>query len=276
MSSVLGATPMLHHTVASSEKVAVLGRLLQCHAEQPFHSAVLRPVLCVATIAVAFSWATAASATTSQQITLGLGPGLYLEDTTETRETRRLGQATPLNEQDRSSNALTNIHAWVLAPAFLAGLRLGGGMGWFSGYSLEDAEADGDEEPFEVGQVFQLYAQAEYTLDAVVSDLDVLFGFRAGPTLAFAGGQLNQELQSLESQGYNVWSVPRLGGFVAPHVGAAWPLSDRLALRGDLSVQFAAMSLYDVTAEDSGITTEQSLSLSSVRSQLLVGLEFNL
>jgi hypothetical protein len=67
-----------------------------------------------------------------------------------------------------------------------------------------------------------------------------------------------------------------LGLYLAPLLGVRFPLSKRVSLRSDLSVQFGKLWLYDAEGEAAGITSERSSTLGTTRIQFLIGLDFGL
>lgn len=217
------------------------------------------------------------SAAEAEPSWLGAGVGFFVEDSARSRENYIGGQQIQEQQpEELVSASVFNVQVWYLRPILTPGLRWGGGVAWFSGYALEEPEADEDDEPYEAGHLFQIGLQAEYELARVVSKLNVLFGLRGGGALLFAGQDLQAELDGLERLGLDVWNGPQPGVYVAPLLGVRWPLSARVNLRADLSAQFAKVWLYQAEGEAEGITSERSATLSTTRTQLLLGLDFTL
>lgn len=209
---------------------------------------------------------------------IGLGAGFFMEDS-EQRDELFVGGQEPRNEDptEWESASIYNIQAWYLRTIFTPGLRWGAGVTWYNSYSLQDPEAENDdEEPFVVGQLFQVGLQAEYEISRIVSDLGLVVGLRGGGSLLFPSKDLRAEIEGLERRGFDVWGGPSPGVYVAPLVGVRWPLTQRIALRADISAQFSKLWLYSADGEAAGITSEANSELGTTRTQLLIGLDFGL
>jgi hypothetical protein len=209
---------------------------------------------------------------------IGLGAGFFMEDSEQRDEQLRGGQQTRDQEpRDWESASVYNIQAWYLRTIFTPGLRWGAGLTWYNAYSLEDPESDNeDEEPFVVGQLFQVGLQAEYEIQRIVSDLGLVIGLRGGGSLLFSSKDLRGQIEGLERRGFDVWGGPSPGVYVAPLAGVRWPLTQRISLRADLSAQFSKLWLYSAEGEAAGITSEENSQLNTTRTQVLIGLDFGL
>lgn len=208
---------------------------------------------------------------------LGFGPGFFSEDTEVVSNRRVNGQKEPAERDELVSDGFFNLAAWLWLPIFHDRVRWGAGLSWYNSYTLVPDEDDFDDnERFDVGQVFQLFAQAEYVLPDVAGKLDVLFGFRAGGLVLFSGRDVEDRLEELENLGYDVTQLPRFGAFLGPHVGVLWPLNDRLSVRLDGGVQFSKIVLYDTSAEVQGSKIELGSHLNTTRIHFQLGLEFAL
>lgn len=220
----------------------------------------------------------------SESPQIGLGVGFFTESTERRDEAFVGGQQFGNNNNndepiELESDSIYNIQAWFLHPIWIEGLRWGGDVAWFNKYGVVEAEPeneDEEQEPYVFGHMFQVGLQGEYEIARVVSELGVVFGLRAGGILLFPSDNLRERIEDLDRQGFDVWSSPQLGAYIAPLAGVRWPLSKRVAVRGDLSVQFSKIWLYDAEGEAGGITSEQYGSLSTTRTQLLIGLDFSL
>lgn len=213
---------------------------------------------------------------------LGLGVGFFTESSERRDEAFVGGQEFGNNNDDPlelESDAIFNVQAWYLRPIWVEGLRWGGGLAWFNKYGVVEAEPENEEEeqePYIFGHLFQLGLQGEYEIERVASKLGVLFGLRAGGSLLFPSDNLRAEIDALDRRGFDVWASPQLGAYIAPLAGVRWPLSERVAVRADLSVQFSKLWLYDAEGQAGDITSEDRASLSTTRTQLLLGLDFGL
>jgi hypothetical protein len=210
---------------------------------------------------------------------IGVAPAFFWETTNLKTETKVGGQK--FNQQEpveMESVGKFNIQAWFLTPILFDNLELGGGVAWFSEYTLREAEAeeDNEEDYIRYGHAFQLWLQPEYVIPEVFSHLSVLIGVRGGLNVLFPGGELSERFERLRGQGYGVTGLPRLGFFVGPHLGVKWPLAERVLVRSDFSVTFSKLSVLSATAETQGIVSEQSEMLTTTRKQILLGLEFTL
>jgi hypothetical protein len=212
----------------------------------------------------------------NERFQLGIGVGFFTESTERRREQWVGGQQTRIPDPEEfESDSIYNIQAWYLQPFWVRGLRVGGGVAWFNEYALEAPDAEEDDEPIVMGQFFQLGLQTEYEVN-VVSKLGVVLGLRGGGALLFPSGDLREDIEGFERSGFDVWGSPQFGLYVAPLAGVRWPLSERVSLRSDLSVQFSKLWLYSAEGESAGITSEDSASLGTTRTQFLIGLDFGL
>lgn len=208
---------------------------------------------------------------------IGLGAGFFIEDS-EQRDEFFVGGQEPRNQEPREweSASVYNIQAWYLRTIFTPGLRWGAGLTWYNSYSLEEPDSDDDDDAFVVGQLFQVGLQAEYEIERIVSDLGIVVGLRGGGSLLFPSKDLREQIEGLERRGFDVWGGPSPGVYVAPLAGVRWPLTQRIALRADISAQFSKLWLYSADGEAAGITSEANSELGTTRTQLLVGLDFGL
>jgi hypothetical protein len=213
---------------------------------------------------------------------IGLGVGFFTESS-ERRDEAFVGGQELGNDNEEpielESDSIFNIQAWYLQPFLVKGLRWGADVAWFNKYAVVEAEPENEDEeqvPYVFGHMFQLGLQGEYELERVASKLNVLFGLRAGGSLLFPSDNLREEIDALDQRGFEVWESPQFGAYIAPLAGVRWPLSERVAVRADLSVQFSKLWLYDAEGEAGGITSETRAALSTTRTQLLIGLDFGL
>lgn len=212
---------------------------------------------------------------------IGVGVGYFFEKTERRDEREQKFEdiaGTPLQTnqtQDFVNDSALAIEAWWLTPMWWDALRVGGGGTWVRDYSLLDADEDDDDAEGDVqGQLFRIFGQAEYGLFDVVSELDVSFGLRAGVSILTYGDSLRAELDQRPQ--FDEPLLPSIGVFVTPRLGAAWPLNDRLRLRGDVGADFAKQWLYSLEASDGGVQTSESAVLSTSRTFITLGLEFSL
>lgn len=211
----------------------------------------------------------------AERLQLGLGIGLFTENSERRRENFIGGQQTRREDPvEFESDSIYNLQAWLLTPALFRGFRWGGGLTWFNKYAIELPDADDDDEPYRLGHMFQLGLQGEYEIERVASKLNVVFGVRTGLSLLFPSGNLRRSIEDLELRGFDVWTSPRPGVYLAPLAGVRWPITDRAAVRADLSVQFSKLWLYNAEGEAAGITSQSNATLTTTRTQFLLGLDF--
>ncbi len=232
----------------------------------------------------ALSWTSARVSAADSSI--GLGIGLYSQDSTRDFESESAGE--PFQQRDDQqlvSDDYFNLGAWWLTPAFSDNWRVGAGLFWFNNYTLKPKDAEDpsrgeycdQQDCYRVGHLIQLQGNVEYRLQDVLSELDVALGGRVGILMAFPKGELGRELDNFDAQGYDVFpSVPRLGGMLSPFAALMWPLSKKLDLRGEGSVQFSRLGLYDTEAETVGPLRREASGLSTTRFQFVVGVELHL
>jgi hypothetical protein len=212
-----------------------------------------------------------------ERLQLGLGFGFFTESSERRQENFIGGQETRREDPvEFESDSIYNLQAWLLTPAWFRGFRWGGGVAWFNKYALELPDADDDDDPYRLGHLFQLGLQAEYEIERVASKLNVLFGLRTGASLLFPSGNLRTAIEGLERRGFEVWVSPRPGVYLAPLAGVRWPITDRAAVRADISVQFSELWLYNAEGESVGITSQSNATLTTTRTQFLLGLDFGL
>lgn len=211
---------------------------------------------------------------------IGLAPAFFWESTERSEKTVQGGGVFVERERaDRVSAGAFNLQASFLAPFLSKYFRLGGGLGWFNSYTLqdpdvEDEESDDAKETY--GHLFQLWVQPEFVIPEVVWRLNLLLGLRGGANILFAGKELRDDLDDLDRQGYDFMGGPRWGLFVGPHVGVLCPLAGRVSARLDFGVHFSKIWIYDAEAKSGGITTERARDLFTTRKQILLGLELAL
>ncbi len=211
---------------------------------------------------------------------LGIGAGINLDDSDVTNELDQGGGAISPDQDEpegQESTGSINLQAWALYPAFFDRLLVGGSLGWYNKYGYIDPEEEDEDRGYEIGHMFSLAAQAEFLVPQVLSKLNVVVGLRAGLLLAFASGDLEEDLEEYDNIGFSVEpDLPRTGWFVGPHLGLNWPFTDRLRLRVDGGVQFASLNLWSGIVEDSGVTSRRAADLQTTRILFVIGPEFTI
>ncbi len=209
---------------------------------------------------------------------VGFGPSIFFEDSTRFENRTQNGNETEELREDHVSDGVYNLQAWVLFPVLNERVRFGGGLAWYNKYTLAYPEEENNnrDETYVIGHTFDLFAQLEYVIPDIVSDLGVLLALKGGAVIAFASGELREDLDRHDRSGFNVWPLPRFGGFVGPHLGLLWPLNDKLTARFGAGAEFSKLVLWSVKAEDGGTLTELDAHLNTTRYLFSLGLEIGL
>lgn len=192
---------------------------------------------------------------------MSLGLDLYFDDGTS-NEQFTAGQVSDSETDDLSSDGLFAGSATFLSRV-LEHVRVGGTFRYFGSYSYARDE-DEDADPVELGQLMELTGRAEY-LVPLVESLELVGGVEAGLALLIPAGRLADEIDSLQNQGYDTWSVPRIGYVIGPQLGARYMLAEWLALRGDVALQWQRLILLDSHAEAGGVEGERDWTVDWMR-----------
>lgn len=221
----------------------------------------------------------AAPSVASAQQYIGTGAGFYTEDGDLTGEERR----DVVREKDESfsfdsHNALMG-GIWYLRHAS-ENVRWGGGLRYYGSYEIvevpeEENNNDDEPQPFELGQLTDLYVQAEWLIP-FSGDYALILGAQAGPSLLFPDGEFQEQIDELKDQGVDVWDTPRVGFNIAPQIGARWQLDERLSVRGDLGVRYENLYLFAIDDNVEGVTYERAWSTSTLRYEFGLAMEIAL
>lgn len=205
--------------------------------------------------------------------TLLIGLESYIDDATDRTE---LSLGMLQNDQDETEVG-RGLVSGSISLSYLLGLtsnfRFGGGARYFGSYRFEEDEQDDDEaEGILIGRLFEFYARAEYLL-GLDSELHLVPAIEVGMPMLFPSGTLQTELDELETTGYSVNSLPRIGYFFGGELGARYQLESWFALRGGLGVFYEKLILYDATTDDN--VGERSRTFSLMRLRLGLNAELN-
>jgi chemotaxis protein histidine kinase CheA len=157
----------------------------------------------------------------------------------------------------------------IPAPIFSDRARLGGAVRLFGNYSA------GGNRDFGFGLLNQAFVTGEYGLP-VANRLEVVFGGRVGMSLLLPGRDFNREIDRLQLQGVDVWSVPRVGWLGGLSVGARRQMNEHIHLRADVSGQFDKTYLFATSQTIEGLQFSKSWSTNALRLGFTVGAEFSL
>jgi hypothetical protein len=173
--------------------------------------------------------------------------------------------------QDESFN-YGSASPWSVSAALLAHrggrFRLGPGLRIFGNYSAAQPE-------FRFGFLTEAYAQGEYALPAF-EQFEAVFGARLGVALLFPNGDFAEEIRRLQSNGVNVWSVPRVGWLGALSLGLRRPLGDRIALRFDVIGQMEQLFLFLHSQTVGDLRIRKAWNTYTLRLSFALGVELRL
>lgn len=157
----------------------------------------------------------------------------------------------------------------IPAPVLSDRARLGGAVRMFGNYS-----ASGNRS-FGFGLLNQAFVTGEYGLP-VANRMEVVFGGRAGLSMLLPGRDFNQEIDRLQVQGVDVWSVPRLGWLAGLSVGGRRQMNEHIHLRADLSAQLDKTYLFSTTQTIEELEFSKDWSTTALRLGFTLGAEFSL
>ena len=172
---------------------------------------------------------------------------------------------------DYSSSSFLSATLSMSVPAPIAKerARIGGGVRLFGNYS-----ASGNR-TFGFGLLNEAFILGEYGLP-VADKTEVMFGARVGLSLLLPGHELSQEIERLQVQGVDVWSVPRLGWLAGVSAGVRRRMSEHILLRADVLGQIDKLYLFSTSQEIEGLQFEKHWSTFGLRIGLTLGIEFAL
>jgi hypothetical protein len=204
------------------------------------------------------------------KLRIGVGLDLFTEDARMSGE-----QAINASRRDESfdygSGSFLSFSLSMSVPAPIASerARIGGGIRLFGNYSR------GGDVPFGFGLLNQAFITGEFGLP-VARQFEALFGARGGLSLLFPGREFSAEINRLQDQGVDVWSVPRIGWLAGVSVGARRQMSEHILLRADLAAQYEKLFLFATSQEIDGLQFNKDWSTSGIRMGLTLGIEFAL
>jgi hypothetical protein len=201
---------------------------------------------------------------------IGVGLDLFTEKS-------RLSGAQSINTSrtdesfDYKSNTFlaATLSMSIPAPILSDRARLGGAVRMFGNYSA------GGDRSFGFGLLNQAFVTGEYGLP-VPNRFEVVFGGRAGLSMLLPGRDFNREIDRLQIQGVDVWSVPRVGWLAGLSAGARRQMNEHIYLRADLSAQLDKTYLFATNQEIDGLEFSKSWSTNALRFGFTLGAEFAL
>ncbi len=236
------------------------------------HQRLFALVVCVILAVPAIASAQQASA---QQF-VGVGAGVYTEDGDLSATEKR--DVAPSQDQSYSYDSHNMMMAgiWYLRNSS-ENIRWGGGLRYYGSYSIveipDQPNGNNDQiDPYELGQLTDLYVQAEWLLH-FGGNKALILGAQLGPSILSPDGEFHNAIKDLKDQGVNVWDTPRLGYNVAPQVGGLWQLDDRLSLRADLGVRYESLFLFAIDDNVDGVAFSKHWSTSTLRYEFGLSME---
>lgn len=193
----------------------------------------------------------------------------YADGATDSRS-RKVGEL-PVDDEDTEVGrgpafALSLSYLRVVADS----MRVGGTFRYLSAYSFEPDDEESQDGKQELGELMEVAAKFEYAL-GLTDKIDAILGVEMGIAVLLAGGDLNDELNTLEGEGFNVWGTPRLGLLAGPELAIGYELSDWLSARAGVALLYNKFYLYDASTDDD--IGEVSRTFTLMRLRTGVGLE---
>jgi hypothetical protein len=207
----------------------------------------------------------------SAKTRLGVGLDFFTESSRMTGA-QTINTSTRDESFDYSSDGFLSatLGMSVPAPIFEERARIGGAVRLFGNYGA------GGDRTFGFGLLHEAFVTGEYGLP-VADKWEVVFGGRGGLALLIPGRDFITEIDRLQDEGVDVWSVPRLGWLGGFSVGGRRKISENVLLRADLLGQYEKLFLFSTSQEfDDGLKFNKDWSTSGLRFGLTLGVEFAL
>ncbi|WP_224248324.1 hypothetical protein [Hyalangium gracile] len=147
--------------------------------------------------------------------------------------------------------------------------RMGAGVKLFGNYG------SGGDRVFGFGLLNEAFVTGEYGLP-IADKTEAVFGARGGLAMLLPGKEFQLEIDRLNQEGVDAWSVPRFGWLAGISVGARRRMSEHILLRGDVFGQLERVLLFATTQDIQGLEFNKSWSTFGLRLGLTLGIEFAL
>ena len=144
---------------------------------------------------------------------------------------------------------------------------MGAGIRVFGNYGA------GGGRVFGFGVLNEAFVTGEYGLP-IADKMEAVFGARGGIALLLPGKEFNEEINRLQQEGVDVWSVPRVGWLGGISVGTRRKMSKHILLRADLSGQLEKLFLFATSQDVKGLEFSKSWNTFGLRLGLTLGAEF--
>jgi len=206
----------------------------------------------------------------SKKLRIGVGVDLFTEDSRMSGE-QAINTSRRDESFDYSGGNFLSLTLGMSVPAPIASerARIGGGVRLFGNYTR------GGDAVFGFGMLNQAFITGEYGLP-VGKQFEAMFGARGGLQLLLPGREFSAEINRLQDQGVDVWSVPRVGWLAGLSLGARRQMTEHILLRADLAAQYEKLFLFATSQEIDGLQFNKDWSTSGIRLGLTLGIEFAL
>ncbi|ATB31368.1 hypothetical protein [Melittangium boletus] len=206
--------------------------------------------------------------TTPGRMRLGLGPDLFVESARLNGE-QGINASRRDESFDYSSDGFLSATLWLTVPVSTVSerLRAGAGVRIFGNYGA------GGDRTYGFGVLNELFVSGEYGLP-LTDKMELVLAARVGMSLLVPGREFAEEIDRLQEQGVNVWSVPRVGWLAGPSAGARRRMSERIWLRADVLAHVGQQYLFATSQEISGLQYSKNWSTLALRLGLSLGAEF--
>lgn len=198
---------------------------------------------------------------------IGLGVDVFTESSRLTGQ-QSINAARRDESFDYNSNSFLAATLNLSIPAPISEhARMGAGIRVFGNYGA------GGGRVFGFGVLNEAFVTGEYGLP-IADKMEAVFGARGGIALLLPGKEFNEEINRLQQEGVDVWSVPRVGWLGGISVGTRRKMSEHILLRADLSGQLEKLFLFATSQDVKGLDFSKSWNTFGLRLGLTLGAEF--
>lgn len=235
--------------------------------EDPTRMPITRFRFVATLVAALFATLCAATEAHANDQSLALSLETYFDDATHTSE-RSFGGIETASEEDEVGRGLLSaaVSLTFMAPVTDA-LRVGAGVRYLGSYRYRADDAEEDDDDVLLGRMFELIARGEYTI-SLTKSLALVPAMEFGVPILFASGDLQQELDGLENQGFSVNGLPRVGFLVGAEVGVEYRVEGWFAVRPTVGLLHERLFLINASVDGPVGTADASRALSLMRIRL--------
>lgn len=221
------------------------------------------PLLAVAALATATLAGADTARADDKSLTLSLET--YVDDATHRREQEIGGFDVGTDETEVGRGLVSgSISLAFMAPVTKA-LRIGVGARYLSNYRYQPDDDEDEDAAVLLGRMFELVGRGEYSI-TLGSAIALVPAVELGVPVLFASGELQEDLDSLERQGYSVNSLPRVGFLVGAELGVEYRLEDWFAVRPSVALLHERLFLISASVDGNpGADVGRSLAIMRIR-----------